>query len=75
MSGPPPDFDRLIADARTTRTPVTLTEAQEILGNLFEEHLADQETLIVPKDGPIALTATSWIRVLQRAQAKGRRAP
>lgn len=72
MRGPPPDFERLIADARVSRAPVPLAEARAILGDLFEEHLADQETLIVPRDGPIALTATSWIRVLHRAQARAR---
>jgi hypothetical protein len=75
MSGPLPDFDRLIADARISRSPVPLTTAQVILGDLFEEHLVDQETLIIPRDGPIALTPTSWVRVLRRAQTRAGQAP
>lgn len=75
MSGSLPDFDRLIADARVSRAPVLLVEAQQILGDLFDEHLADEQTLIVPREGPIALTATSWIRVLHQAKAKARHAP
>lgn len=75
MSGPLPDFDRLIADARVSRDPVPLIQAQRILGDLFEEHLVDQETLVIPRNGPIALTATSWVRVLRRAQAKAMQAP
>jgi hypothetical protein len=77
MPTPPwfsPDFDRLMADARASRRPVTIAEARLCLGVFFEEHLLDQETLIIPRSGQIALTATSWVRVLQRAKvAAGRR--
>jgi len=72
-SGPLPDFDHLIAEAKANRDPVPLKTARRILGDLFEGHLMDQETLILPMDGPIALTATSWVRVLRRAQVRAGR--
>lgn len=65
-----PDFERLIADARAARQSVPIFQARLVLGDFFEDHLIDQETLIVPPNGHIALTATSWMRILQRAKAK-----
>ena len=70
-----PDFDRLIAEARAARQSVTFAQARLFLGDFFDERLAEQETLIIPRSGHIALTATAWMRVLQRAKAKAGRWP
>ena len=70
---PIPDFDRLIAEARATRQCVPISQARLFLGDFFDEHSVDQETLIIPRNGHIALTATSWMRVLHRAKAKAGR--
>jgi hypothetical protein len=73
MTDFPPDFDRLIAEAYADRRPVPIARARQVLGDLLEEHLLDQETLIFPRQGQVALTMTSWVRVLQRAKAQAQR--
>jgi hypothetical protein len=69
-----PDFDQLIKDARASRRPVPISQARRLLGALFEEHLIDQETLVFPRHGQIALTAKSWMHALLRAKEKAQRA-
>lgn len=64
-----PNFSDLIADARINRKPVSLEQAREALGDLFEEHELVHETLMIRGD-EYALTPTSWVRLVQRAQTK-----
>jgi hypothetical protein len=47
-----------------------IAQARLLLGPFFDEGLMDQETLVIPRGGQIALTATSWMRVLHRAKSK-----
>lgn len=56
-----------MVEAASNRRPTPLERARELLGELFEEDTLAEETLVISGDAPIALTPTTWIRMLRRA--------
>ena len=67
---PNPDFDRLIAEANTSRKPVPLDQAKLALGDLFDEFDLAQETLVIRGGSDFSLTSTAWIRIVRKAKDK-----
>lgn len=65
----PPNFEALIADAYASRKPVPLARARQELGDLFDETDLAYETLVI-RGADFALTPTTWVRLVRRAQTK-----
>lgn len=64
-----PDFAALIAEVQANRRPVSLNHARQELGDLYEERDLAHETVVI-RGTDIALTPTTWLRLVRRAQTK-----
>lgn len=62
-----PRIDELLRIAETRRTPTPISQAHEELGELFDETLLDGESLVIRSGEIIALTPTTYHRVVKRA--------
>lgn len=65
---PTPDFPHLLAEAHANHALVPLPMARRLLGDYFDDYDLDQYSLVMWPDGDIALTPTSWVRLILRAQ-------
>lgn len=67
---PHPDFEKLIADAYANRKPVSLDHAKAELGDFFAESDLAYETVMMRGDEDVALTPTTWLRLVRKAKQK-----
>jgi hypothetical protein len=65
-----PDLERLLLDAYANPVRIPIGWAKEVLGNLLDDEELSEETLIIRAGEPVALTATTWIRIVRRAMER-----
>jgi hypothetical protein len=61
------DLERLLVEAHANPVRVPIGWAKEMLGDLLDDEDLSEETLIIRAGEPVALTATTWIRIVSKA--------